>query len=140
MNKLLAAALLFSVQSAMLTPAAHAQSVSEKDGRLADASGRTLYTFDKDSATASNCVGDCTAMWPPFMAAAGAGAKGDFALLMREEGAQWSYKGRPLYRYAGDSKPGEANGEGKGGVWHSVRAGAPKPSVPSGYDVIRGNY
>lgn len=140
MNKLLAAALLISVQSVFLAPAAHAQAVSEKDGRLADAGGRTLYTFDKDSATASNCIGDCTVMWPPFVAAAGASAKGDFGLVAREDGAQqWSYKGKPLYLYAGDAKPGDANGEGKGGVWHSVSMGT-KRSAPSGYDTIKGNY
>jgi len=140
MNKLLAAALLISAHSVFLAPAAHAQAVSEKDGRLADAGGRTLYTFDKDSVTGSNCIGDCTVMWPPFMAAAGASAKGDFALVVRDEGAQWSYKGKPLYLYAGDSKPGDANGEGKGGVWHSVSMGTPKRSAPSGYDAIKGNY
>lgn len=138
MNKLLPATLLAALLSASL--GAHAQAVSEKDGRLADTGGRTLYTFDKDSAGTSNCVGDCLVMWPPFMAAAGASAKGDYGLVAREDGAQWSYKGKPLYLYAGDSKPGEANGEGKGGVWHSVPMATAKPAAPSGYDTIRGNY
>jgi predicted lipoprotein with Yx(FWY)xxD motif len=137
MKKLLTAALL----SAVLAPCAFAQAVSEKDGRLTDASGRTLYTFDKDSATASACNGGCAAMWPPFVAPGGAAAKGDFTLVGRDDGAQqWSYKGRPLYLFSGDTKPGEAKGEGMGGVWHSVSMGAPKPSAPSGYDTIRGNY
>ena len=140
MNKLLAAALLISVQSSLLVPVAHAQAVSEKDGRLADASGRTLYTFDKDAANASTCNADCAVMWPPFLAPADAGVKGDFGLVSRADGSQqWSHKGKPLYLYAGDSKPGEANGEGRGGVWHSVTMGA-KRSAPSGYDTIKGNY
>jgi predicted lipoprotein with Yx(FWY)xxD motif len=141
MNKLLSAALLISVQSSLfLASAAHAQAVSEKDGRLADAGGRTLYTFDKDAANASSCIADCAVMWPPFLAPADAGAKGDFGLVTRADGSQqWSHKGKPLYLYAGDSKPGEANGEGRGGVWHSVAMGT-KRSTPSGYDAIKGNY
>jgi predicted lipoprotein with Yx(FWY)xxD motif len=140
MNKLLTAALL----STALATSAFAQSVSEKDGRLADASGRTLYTFDKDSANASACNSGCAAMWPPFAAPSGAAAKGDFTLVSREDGAQqWSYKGKPLYLFSGDTQPGEAKGEGMGGVWHSVSMGSAKrsaPNVPSGYDTIKGGY
>lgn len=137
MNKLLTAALL----STVLAHTAFAQSVSEKDGRLADAGGRTLYTFDKDSANTSACNADCAAMWPPFVAAAGATAKGDYALVARSDGAQqWSYKGKPLYHFSGDTQPGEAKGEGMGGVWHSVAMGAPKRTAPSGYDAIKGSY
>lgn len=141
MKRLPAAALLASLHCALLAPAAHAQPVSEKDGRLADAGGRTLYTFDKDSGNASSCAGDCAVTWPPFVAASGASAKGDFGLVTREDGArQWAYKGRPLYLYAGDAKPGEAKGEGMGGVWHSVPMGGARRSAPSGYDTIKGNY
>ena len=140
MNKLLTAALLISVHSAVLAPAAHAQSVSEKDGRLADTSGRTLYTFDKDSANTSACNADCATMWPPFAAADGAKAKGDFGLVARSDGIQqWSYKSKPLYYFSGDTQPGETKGEGMGGVWHTVGTAA-KRSAPSGYDTIRGNY
>jgi predicted lipoprotein with Yx(FWY)xxD motif len=136
MNKLLTAALL----STILANAALAQSVSEKDGRLADASGRTLYTFDKDGANTSVCNGDCAVMWPPFVAAAGTTAKGDYALVARSDGAQqWSYKSKPLYYFSGDTQPGEAKGDGMGGAWHTVGTAA-KRSAPSGYDAIRGSY
>jgi predicted lipoprotein with Yx(FWY)xxD motif len=136
MNKIAIATLI----STLLAPAAFAQAVSERDGRLADADGRTLYTFDKDSANVSACAADCAVTWPPFVAPAGATAKGDYALVTREGAAQqWSFKGKPLYYYAGDAKPGDANGEGRGGVWHSVAMGA-KRTAPSGYDAIKGNY
>lgn len=136
MNKLLAATFLATCMST-----AFAQSVSERDGRLADASGRTLYTFDKDSPASSACNGDCAVMWPPFLAPGDAAPRGDFALTARGDGArQWSYKGKPLYHFSGDTQPGEARGEGMGGVWHSVAMGAPKRTAPSGYDAIRGNY
>jgi predicted lipoprotein with Yx(FWY)xxD motif len=136
MNRLLTAALVATIAA----PGAFGQAVSEKDGRLADAGGRTLYIFDKDSANASHCTGDCAVTWPPFVAPAGAAAQGDFGLVSRDGGVQqWSHKGRPLYYFAGDGKPGDANGEGRGGVWHTVGMGA-KPAAPSGYDTIRGNY
>ena len=46
------------------------------DGTLTNASGMTLYTFDKDAAGKSACNGPCAANWPPLMAASGAAASG----------------------------------------------------------------
>lgn len=140
MTRPLTAALLLSFLAAC---ASHAQVAAEKDGRLTDAAdGRTLYTFDKDGPNASACTGNCATLWPPFIAAEGASPEGDFGLVERNDGTrQWSYKGKPLYRFSGDTRPGEAKGEGMGGVWHSVSMGArPKPAVPSGYDAIKGSY
>src|SRR5260370_28050533 len=36
---------------------------------VVDGSGRTLYRFDKDSASppASNCTGACAQLWPPVL-------------------------------------------------------------------------
>ena len=48
---------------AVLVSAAHAQPVV-RDGLLADSAGRTVYTFDKDTAGKSNCSGGCLAAWP----------------------------------------------------------------------------
>ena len=36
---------------------------------------------------------------------------------------QVTYNGHPLYRYTGDSKPAQTNGEGVDGVWFVVNAG-----------------
>ncbi|MGH9149067.1 MAG: hypothetical protein ACRD0F_01860, partial [Acidimicrobiales bacterium] len=36
-------------------------------------------------------------------------------------GAQVSYNGKPLYRYAGDSAPGQVTGDGIGGLWHVAK-------------------
>jgi len=33
----------------------------------------------------------------------------------------------PLYRYAGDSKAGEVNGDDQGKVWHVIRPGKAAP-------------
>ena len=72
--------------------------------RLGDAQGRTLYTYDKDGASAqSSCFGECAQEFPPFLAPPAATAFGDWSLVSRpgSESKQWAYRGRPLYRYAG---------------------------------------
>lgn len=109
---------------AALASGAHAQPVA-RDGLLADAAGRTLYTFDKDTTGKSNCSGGCLAAWPQFVAKPGAKALGDFGLIEAAGGQQqWTVKGKPLYYFAGDAQPGERNGDGSGGTWHVVPAAA----------------
>lgn len=90
--------------------------------------GRTLYTFDKDTATASACSGGCAQAWPPFVvedaetATAGAGVSGAIAMITRDDGSrQAAYVGHPLYYYAADAQAGDTNGEGVGGVWHVAK-------------------
>jgi predicted lipoprotein with Yx(FWY)xxD motif len=104
-----------------------------RDGVLADAAGRTVYTFDKDAPGKSNCSGGCLAAWPAFMAKDGASAKGDFTLIDAAGGKQWTVKGMPLYYFAGDSKPGERNGDGSGGVWHTVGNAVKAAAATSAY-------
>lgn len=122
---LLAAAVL-----AFVTAAVQAQPVV-RDGILADAAGRTVYTFDKDEANKSNCAGGCLAAWPAFVAKPSATASGDFGLLDANDARQWTVKGKPLYYFAGDAKPGDRNGDGSGGVWHVVRQGGAAPTAKS---------
>ncbi|MBC5781438.1 hypothetical protein H8N03_00695 [Ramlibacter sp. USB13] len=97
--------------------AAQAQPVM-RDGVLADAAGRTLYTFDKDAPGKSNCTGGCLAAWPAYIAKADAAATGEFGLIA--DTRQWTMNGKPLYYYGGDAKPGDRSGDGQGGVWHAV--------------------
>jgi predicted lipoprotein with Yx(FWY)xxD motif len=99
---------------------------------LVDEDGRTLYRFLADTGTQSTCEGDCATTWPPLTVDDGpvAGPGVDPALLAtttRADGTlQVTYAGHPLYRYAGDEQPGQANGQGIGGVWFVVGAdGAP---------------
>jgi predicted lipoprotein with Yx(FWY)xxD motif len=43
-------------------------------------------------------------------------------LVTRDDGSkQWAYKGKPVYTYAKDSKPGEATGDNFRDVWHVVK-------------------
>lgn len=88
-----------------------------------DASGMTLYTFDRDSAGKSNCDGDCAVRWPPFKAEAGAAPEGGWTIVERSDGTMmWAHDGKPLYTYDGDKKAGDATGDGVGGVWRLARA------------------
>lgn len=89
---------------------------------FADGNGKTLYTFDKDETPGkSACTGECAAAWPPFAAAADAKADGDWSLITRDDGAkQWVWKGKPLYTFIKDEKPGDANGQDVMKMWHAA--------------------
>ena len=104
---------------------------------LVDANGMTLYRFDKDNRGVSNCAGACAQTWPPLLLqtgttapVTGAGVQGPLSVIARPDGGrQVADDGRALYRYAGDIKAGDTNGDGIGGIWHVVNVGA--VSAPS---------
>jgi predicted lipoprotein with Yx(FWY)xxD motif len=93
-------------------------------GALVGPNGMTLYTFAKDPAGAgkSLCVAQCAANWPPLAAAAGDAASGDWSVITRDDGSkQWAYKGKPLYYWTKDQKPGDRTGDGFRNVWSVAR-------------------
>jgi predicted lipoprotein with Yx(FWY)xxD motif len=93
-------------------------------GTLTGEKGMTLYTFDKDVAGSgkSACVGPCAANWPPLMASGSDAASGDYSLVTRDDGSkQWAYKGKPLYYWSKDQKPGDKTGDGFKDVWHTAK-------------------
>ncbi len=98
---------------------------------LVDSSGRTLYLFEADTGDKSTCNGDCAKAWPPFttkgQASAGGGVDaGQLGTTTRDDGTtQVTYFGHPLYYFAGDSAPGQANGNGSdafGAEWYALTA------------------
>jgi predicted lipoprotein with Yx(FWY)xxD motif len=94
------------------------------NGVLVNDAGMTLYTFDKDAKGSgkSSCSDGCARNWPPLMARAGDKASGDYAIITRDDGSkQWAYKGKPLYTWAKDKKPGDMTGDNFKSVWHVVR-------------------
>ena len=98
--------------------------VKTADGMLVGANSMTLYTFDKDAAGSgkSACNGPCAGNWPPLAAAAGDAASGDYSIVTRDDGSkQWALKGKPLYFWAKDQKPGDKTGDGFNGVWHVAK-------------------
>lgn len=127
MNK---TALVAACALSLFAAAVQAQPVM-RDGVLADAAGRTLYIFDKDAPNKSNCSGGCLVAWPAFTAKPEAVAKGEFGLIAGTR--QWTVNGKPLYYFAGDTKPGDRNGNGQGGVWHVV---SDKPVATSAYTPV----
>ena len=39
--------------------------------------------------------------------------------MTRDDGGkQWAYKGKPLYAWSKDAKPGDVTGDGVNNVWH----------------------
>ena len=116
-------AALFGVAAVQANP------TIETNGVLSNRDGRTLYTFDKDSAGKSNCSGGCAAAWPAFTVGNASLAGGDFSIVVRDDGTQqWAIQGKPLYFFAGDARPGDINGDNQGGVWHALRS-APKKAA-----------
>lgn len=94
------------------------------DGVLTGANGMTLYTFDRDAAGSgkSVCNGPCATNWPPLMAAQADKPSGDYTVIVRDDGQrQWAFKGKPLYFWAKDTKPGDKTGDGFNKVWQAAR-------------------
>jgi predicted lipoprotein with Yx(FWY)xxD motif len=92
---------------------------------LTDGRGMTLYYFKKDPPGRTACLGVCRATWLPFytekITAPAGSAPGDFGTLARPDGMkQNSFRGRPLYYFAGDRKPGDAKGHAVNGVWFAA--------------------
>jgi len=111
---------------------------------IVDSKKRTLYMLTADGKNSSSCSGQCAANWPPAKAPkkptlVKALKKDRLKVIRRSDGTrQLAYRGHPLYRFAGDSRPGDVNGQGVnafGGSWYVLgRSGAPVMAAPaSGY-------
>ena len=117
-----AALAIFAAGSAFAADPASATPPAMKGGMLVSASGMTLYTFDKDSDGKSACNGPCATNWPPLMATADAKPSGDWTIVTRDDGSKmWALKGKPLYTFAKDTKPGDTTGDGFNSVWHLAK-------------------
>ena len=83
--------------------------------------GMTLYVFDKDKGSRSTCYDKCAENWPPYIGTADDKLPAKWKLVERTDGTtQWTYNGKPVYFYKEDLAEGDANGDGKGGVWHVI--------------------
>lgn len=116
---------------------------------LVDGKGMTVYEFANDKGSMSTCTVACAANWPFVQAPASLpaslpGVTGALGTTARPDGGarQLTIAGHPLYTFAGDSAPGQTNGQGitlDGGLWtvvspagapeaHPSQAGAPTPT------------
>jgi predicted lipoprotein with Yx(FWY)xxD motif len=67
--------------------------------------GFSVYAFDGDTRTHSGCDAACEQQFVPIQAPAAARAHGEWGLFTRASGErQWTFRGRPLYVHAGDSR------------------------------------
>jgi predicted lipoprotein with Yx(FWY)xxD motif len=116
---LLAAYLLVGSGAAAAQSAPATVADTAKGKALVNSDGMTLYTFDNDSKGKSSCNGQCANLWLPLIATTDASASGDYSLITRSDGRkQWAYKGKPLYSWSKDTKPGDTTGDGVNSVWH----------------------
>jgi predicted lipoprotein with Yx(FWY)xxD motif len=113
----------FALSALFLVAAAHAAPPAQvTDGAFVGPNGMALYTFDKDAVNKSMCNGPCATNWPALAAPADAQNDGDWTVVTRDDGAkQWAYKGKPVYFWAKDSKPGDRTGDGFNQVWHLAK-------------------
>jgi predicted lipoprotein with Yx(FWY)xxD motif len=106
---------------------------------LVDAQGRTLYLFQKDTGTTSECTGACAVNWPPLVSGKPTEGGGVDASLVgttnRSDGKrQVTYNGHPLYHFQGDKQAGDTNGEGLnafGGSWYALSSAGDQVAPPA---------
>jgi predicted lipoprotein with Yx(FWY)xxD motif len=115
---------------------------------VTDAKNWVLYRFDKDSANppTSNCTGKCAEIWPPVLTDGNPDIQGIdpdlVGTLTRADGStQLTIDGWAVYRYIGDTKPGQWKGQFVSGTWWVIAPdgkrnksclpkGTPKPVQP----------
>ena len=95
------------------------------NGVMVAPNGMTLYTWDRDTVGGgkSGCNAQCATLWPAYFAPNAASDSGDYTIITRDDGArQYAYKGKPLYYFSRDTKPGEMTGDGfANNIWHVVK-------------------
>jgi predicted lipoprotein with Yx(FWY)xxD motif len=86
-----------------------------------------LYLYTQDKGSTSECYGACAKAWPPLTTTGAVTITGkytvpkDLGVTTRTDGTkQVTYGGHPLYYYAGDTAPGQTNGQGVGKVWFLI--------------------
>jgi predicted lipoprotein with Yx(FWY)xxD motif len=49
-------------------------------------------------------------------------SSGDWKIVTRDDNSkQWTYKGKPVYLWIKDTKPGDKTGDGVNGVWRLAK-------------------
>lgn len=93
---------------------------------LTDNKGRTLYMFTPDKNQTSQCYGQCSVAWPPFVLSSGQPVSsselpGNLGVINRRDNTQQvTYNGMPLYYYIKDTKPGDTKGQRVDNQWYVI--------------------
>jgi predicted lipoprotein with Yx(FWY)xxD motif len=96
---------------------------------LVDGHGLTLYGDTLDTNGMPTCAGSCASIWPPLLVPgaslpSGLDAK-VFSVVTRPDGTHQLKAGKwPLYRFEGDTKPGQTTGQGSEGFFVVAPSGA----------------
>jgi predicted lipoprotein with Yx(FWY)xxD motif len=107
---------------------------------VVDQNGRTVYRYDKDTASSSvsNCTGSCAKDWPPVTAGDGPVQlqgiqRSAVGTIGRPDGTeQLTLGGSPLYEFANDTSPGDVKGQDFGGIfWAVTPTGAKVTTMPT---------
>jgi predicted lipoprotein with Yx(FWY)xxD motif len=101
--------------------------------------GRTLYSLSVEKNGRFICTASCLAVWHPLLVPAGTKPIGPVKLgtIVRPDNGvtEVTFKGKPLYRFGGDTKVGDDKGEGikDVGTWHAATTAAAKaaPEPPA---------
>jgi predicted lipoprotein with Yx(FWY)xxD motif len=95
---------------------------------VVNAVGKSLYHYSPEKKNTVKCTGACSTEWLPLLVTAGAKPVAGTGVVAAKLGTvkrpdgklQVTYAGLPLYMYAGDTKAGDVNGQGLGGLWHLI--------------------
>jgi predicted lipoprotein with Yx(FWY)xxD motif len=116
-------------------------------GVVLDDQGFTLYHLVSEKSGQIVCTGSCAGVWPPLLTTPGAlpatpqGVPGMLGTIQRPDGGlQLTYDGMPLYRYSGDTRPGQANGQGIQDVWFAVTTAGSSPGPVTTSPPAGGGY
>lgn len=125
---LLALALVAAPAGAATLRVGTARNATLGERILVTGSGLSLYTLSAETRGRFVCTdASCLGTWPPLLLRGGATPTGVRSLgaIRRPDGRrQVTYRGRPLYRFAGDARRGDVEGEGfrDVGTWHVALA------------------
>jgi predicted lipoprotein with Yx(FWY)xxD motif len=142
-NRILATALAVMLAALLIPAAASARQSSKVVAKKADTSalgetiltntkGRTLYSLSAETKGNFICTASCLSIWHPLVVKDGVKPTGPARLgtIERPDGrTQVTFKGRPLYSFGGDTKAGQANGQGikDVGTWRAASLGKISP-------------
>jgi predicted lipoprotein with Yx(FWY)xxD motif len=94
--------------------------------------GLTLYRLTSDPTGTSTCTGACAQIWLPLLLPKGdhlhgpRGLKGLSTIHVAHGRRQVAFHGAALYHFTGDTKLGQAKGQGIEGMWFAVlKSGIP---------------
>ena len=101
---------------------------------LVTSQGFTVYASDRDTADRSHCDATCAESWIPLLAPSMGRPQAGWSRIERSAGVrQWTYRGKPLYRYALDPGAHRFAGDDVPG-WHSVYTQR-APDPPDGFTI-----